>query len=169
MVFKQTSMELETPTPFSIRNFHFVFWNTSLSHHRYHQRWCTFFHLVFIWAKRISIFAYHGHFWPIWAISSRIYALFGVLFTGLINAACQKWQISGMKICCQNHSALQLIRFEEQHRHNWSSSWISWDFVVGNLGLLIFFFIFLLGSTSRLHISLLRTIGIYLLTNTMIC
>ena len=26
-----------------------------------------------------------------------------------------------MKICCQNHSALQSIRFEDQHRHNWSS------------------------------------------------
>ena len=61
-----------------------------------------------------------------------------------------------VKICFQNHCALQFVRLEEQHGHNWSSSWSSLGVYVGNLG-----------STSRLHISL-GAVGINLCTNAMI-
>ena len=47
------------------------------------------------------------------------------------------------------------VRLEEQHGHNWSSSWSSFDVLVGNLG-----------STSRLHIGL-RTVGKNLCTNAL--
>ena len=73
-----------------------------------------------------------------------------------------------VKICSQNHCALQFVRLEEQHGHNWSSSWSSLDVLVGSLVLLFFFFIFLDGTTSRLHISL-RTVGINLCTYAMTC
>ena len=73
-----------------------------------------------------------------------------------------------VKICSQNHCALQFVRLEEQHGHNWSSSWSSLDVLVGSLVLLFFFFIFLDGTISRLHISL-RTVGINLCTYAMTC
>ena len=39
-------------------------------------------------------------FWPIWAIWSRTYVLFSVLFTCLNNVAVyQNWQTSGMRVC----------------------------------------------------------------------
>ena len=40
--------------------------------------------------------------WPVLALLSGIYAIFGVLSTGLVNSAVvyKNWQISGMTTCC---------------------------------------------------------------------
>ena len=70
-------------------------------HNRYlsqpHNRpWCTFFKLVFFLAKRTWNFCL---FWPIRTILTRLYAFFGVLFTGMNSGVVyQNWQISGMSL-----------------------------------------------------------------------
>ena len=65
-----------------------------ISHNLHNRRWCTFF-------ESVSFFCIIGPFWHIWAFLSWIYALFGVLFTGINSAVVSKnWQISGMVAPC---------------------------------------------------------------------
>ena len=47
-----------------------------ISHNCHNRQWCTFFKLVYFFAKRTQVF---GLFRPIWASLLRIYAHFGVL------------------------------------------------------------------------------------------
>ena len=64
-------------------------WYLSQPHIR---RWCTFVKLVYFFAQKMWHFCIYR---PALAILSRIYALFGVLFTGLNNlAVCQNGQLS---------------------------------------------------------------------------
>ena len=65
-----------------------------ICHDRHYRQWCTLFKPMYFFLKRTQNL---GPFCP---ILSQIYALFGVLFTGLNSmVGCQNWQTSGMCTC----------------------------------------------------------------------
>ena len=93
-------------------------WYLSQPHIR---RWCTFVKLVYFFAQKMWHFCIYR---PALAILSRIYALFGVLFTGINTAAVhQNWQISGMVKYCKNGSWRSTHRWRQvYHHHQWGLS-----------------------------------------------